>query len=176
MRRSAVVLGGAAAVGIAAAVWASVSSTTYLTMCPACARLRATWQLEAPGTHAVLLRRHRERHTPLSRLLAERGVVGEHAHEWLLARGVGELGVGAGGGLTAQERAARVVAFTRNLTDYGEPAALAAWLERAARPQTVRDAVDGLVASGFPRDGFTSGAAFAAWWRDHAAAFGAGPR
>ena len=156
------------AVGLAVLLGMGFGRFYSYSICSTCGAIErdTEWQI-GPGRTTFWTARSVES-TPLCKLLADRQLVGDHAHTWLFGQGSGNgvrcaLGPGSHIQEAAMPEGARFIAA---LHDYRGRESAAEWL--ALLLDRDRGRWTGALARSVPPDGFKDQADFDRWWRDNA--------
>lgn len=164
-----VVISSAVVSLICASVTLSPFTFGYFSVCSKCGMWRDTVQYQLPRVDVTYHRRHRLRHTKLSRILAEGGAVGDHEHAWVFGWGAGNgvrCAIGAGGELDYDNNGVElVIPFVEALLLHADRDTRAQWIHYALTPSPSPRTLDVVLAcSGFPPEGFEDKDAFDDWW------------
>lgn len=106
------------------AVWL-IGSFGYSSVCKHCGRWRHTQEWQVPILGIPLVWYSSESQSPISRVLAERGLVPPHSHEWLFCHGGGNgicCALGRGHNLASTINSEKVARLIEDVDELGGPA------------------------------------------------------
>lgn len=126
------------------------------------------------GSETSLMETERVEQTRYNSMLQSQGLVPAHSHQWLAARQVPDP-VNEFDPMVTESleyiNSPRVVSFTENLAEYGDPEMVSHWKQMTLDPKYSHVLDTSLVYVNAPPNGFSDGNSFRRWFQDNSAAF-----